>query len=218
MLRSFAGFILEGHGEYNCYPSIITRSLDVTCMKIPSVNAGGITNIFAHFDEQLCDLLTVDKPYHVYICFDQIDVLKRYTELKTSQDIISHINTLIESWKSRYGDIAKYQPLPDKFTAILQVKKFESWIVADVEGLNNFHLLNSGEFNKNFDNVETDVDDPHIWLLDNVDSKYNSKNPIQCKKLISAIDVNRASKSSPSLLVFLSTLREDYSTWVESFV
>jgi len=64
------GFIVEGHGEYNCYPSLVSRIVDGDGFKIPRVNAMGCGNIVRHLDRQLRPLVLADHPYRVIVTLD----------------------------------------------------------------------------------------------------------------------------------------------------
>ncbi len=67
--------IVEGHCEYDSFPSIISK-IPNTPHYVPIINAGGIGNIMKNVHEQLLAMIKIHSPRKIVITLDYRDALK----------------------------------------------------------------------------------------------------------------------------------------------
>lgn len=209
--RSPVGFIVEGHGEYNCYPSLFCRIVNVNGIKVPRVNAGGCGSIVKRIKEQLTDLFLVESPLNVIVTVDLHDVLAQGLAT-TCVELIQKLNSKIKEWRIAAASNYLLHPLPNKIVCIVQIKKFESWLIADVDGLRSANLLKS-----EIDSIEDSeiITNPSKWLKENLLINGCVKSPNVAKKLISALDPERMRLHSRSFDKFYRDTMAFYKKWLQ---
>jgi len=72
------GFIVEGDGEYYCYPSLVCRILRKRGFDIPIVNAGGCGSLVKRLDDHLDSLVLSKHPYNIIVTLDLKDMLSEH--------------------------------------------------------------------------------------------------------------------------------------------
>ncbi len=138
------GFIVEGTGEYLAYPSIVARIVKESGFNIPRVNAGGFAQVVHHLEEHLSDIVATYKPLSILITVDLIDVLYNKTARDCSE-LISILHGRIGAWSRANEHVVKFQPFPEQISVVIQIQKFEPWIIADKFGLRDGGFINLPE-------------------------------------------------------------------------
>ena len=207
------GFIVEGRGEYNCYPSLVCRIIDSSGFKVPRVNAGGYGNILRHLRDQLQALVLADHPFHVIVTVD----LKEVIELGLHSDcrqLRADLEKQAKDWLVNARCDHRLQPLPELITVVVQVQKFESWMIADVSSLRESGCLRAEE--PQFSNVDEEIRDPAAWLRNRISPALNFKNPKCAKCIISCLDLTVVRKHSPSFDKFHREVLSSYNCWCQA--
>ena len=204
------GFIVEGHGEYNCYPSLFCRIVGVSGLHTPCVNAGGCGSVVMHLKEQLTDLFLSVSPISVIITVDLEDVLKQGLAT-TCAGLLQDLNGKINEWKLYANNDERLHPLPDRIICVVQIKKFESWLISDIGGLKKAGLVDSG-----LDQIEDAemISCPDSWLGDNLIITGSVKNPRVAKSVISALRPDVMRMHSRSFDKFFRESVAAYDVWM----
>ena len=211
--RDPVGFIVEGHGEYNCYPSLFCRIVSTHGICVPRINAGGCGSIVRRLKEHLTDLLLAHSPLTVIVTVDLEDVLKQ--ELARSCiELLEILNAVVVEWRENALTDARLHPLPNHIVCIVQIKKFESWLISDVDGLKEAGLLDVGVITEQ---DAEQVASPSSWLSDHLLADGCVKNPNVAKKVISALRPERMRNHSKSFDKFYRESVRAYEAW-ENFV
>lgn len=209
--RPPVGFIVEGDGEYNCYPSLFCRIVNVNGINVPIVNAGGCGSIVKRIKEQLTDLFLIDSPLNVVVTVDLDDVLRQRLAT-TCVDLLERLNSQIEEWLARAETDDRLHPLPKKIICIVQIRKFESWLISDVEGLKSKNLVKSDICDISDSQCITG---PGRWLTKNLLIDGCSKSPTVAKKLISAQSPERMRLHNRSFDKFYREITTFYNDWMD---
>ena len=143
------GLIVEGHCEYDSFPSIISK-IPNTPFYVPILNAGGIGNIMKNVHEQLLSMIKIHSPKKIVITLDYRDALKE----GLVQDCIELKNIVSQ----RCQDFIDSQQngslnLPDNIVVVIADKTFESWVCADIISLKDNENFNSELITEEFQNV-----------------------------------------------------------------
>jgi len=212
-VRPPIGFVVEGRGEYYCYPSLVCRIVGASGFKVPRVNAGGIGSVVRNLPDQLAALVLADHPFHVIVTMDLKDVLAQALCCDCH-----HLKTDLEAQANRWmresqGD-PRLQPLPERVAIVVQVPKFESWIIADVLGLARSGYLTTEETSQS--NVDEAVTDPARWLRERTRPGRNQKNPRYAKEIISHLCPETMRSSSRSFDKFFREVRHSYDCWCQA--
>lgn len=181
--RPPVGFVVEGHGEYHCYPSLFSKSIGKSGMFVPRINAGSCGTLIKHLQEQITDLVKTYFPINIVVTVDLIDALEQNLA-KSESDLIDRLNAECDEWLKSAKNDGRIKHLPEKIVCIPQILKFESWLVADLEGLHEAGLLKE-RFDE-FSDTET-IKRPDTWLKENVLISGNIKSPRNAKTIVSAI-------------------------------
>lgn len=209
--RPPVGFIVEGDGEYNCYPSLFCRIVNITKVSIPIVNAGGCGSLIMNLEEQLNSLMEAHDPLSVIITVDHEDAIKQKLANST-QELLIKLDQSIQEWKSKANKNERFHTVPEQIVSVLQIRKFESWMISDLDGLEK-----SGLLRKNITKI-TDADGierPSDWIKKNVLITGSVKKPITAKKVITALDPQRMRLHSHSFNKFYQESVNAYSRWEE---
>lgn len=204
--RPIVGFIVEGHGEYNCYPSLAARSTNTGICYFPVVNAGSCSTIIKRLDEQLTDLVIYRNPVNIIITVDLVDVLKQKLA-NNLNNLVSIINISCREWLEASRSDKRFSDLPEKIIFVAQIKKFESWLISDIEGLQMQGLLDDDADIFSFDDAEL-IEKPCKWLRDNLRLGGDIKKPATAKRITSALRPEIMIKKSKSFSRFYHELNK----------
>lgn len=206
------GFIVEGHGEYNCYPSLFCRITNANGLHIPRINAGGCGSIVKRIKEQLTDLFIAESPLSVIITVDLEDVLKQGLAA-TCVDLLQDLNNAIDEWKLYAEADTRLHPLPDRIVCVVQIKKFESWLISDLDGLKVSNLIAT-----HIESIEDaeQIASPCEWLKENLLVDGCVKSPNIAKTVISSLNPDSMRTHSKSFDKFYRESVSAYEKWVSS--
>jgi hypothetical protein len=204
------GFIVEGHGEYNCYPSLVCRIVEAKGFNVPRVNAGGYGNIARHLGDQLHALVLAHHPYHVIVTLDLKDVVDAglYSDCADLRQDLEH---QVEEWLETRGSHQRLRPLPERILAVVQVQSFESWMLADISGLRSCGYLRADEAQPR--HVDDEVPDPVSWLRGRTAPGRNHKNPGCAREIISSLNPSAMRVNSRSFDKFHREVSSSFDRW-----
>lgn len=208
------GFIVEGHGEYHAYPSIANRIVGTTGMYIPISNAKGCGNILNHLEENLDDLVTVAHPSSVIITLDLRENIRR-GNFNDCAELKVHVENKIDEWLTSRSTNIKFRPLPNDIECVIQVISFETWLIADLQGLRDSGFL-AIEDNLSWQNVDAEVNNPCNWINSRQLGPYDLKKPQNVKKLVHFLTPESMSSTSRSFLKFHREVERKYNEWAEA--
>jgi len=204
------GFIVEGHGEYNCYPSLVCRVVNSTGFPVPRLNAGGYGKITSHLADQLRDLVLTHHPYHVIITLDLREVLAGGL-YSSCAELRADLEHQAAHWLASSQVQPRLHPLPERIIAVIQVQSFESWMIADIGGLRESGYLAVDECQP--ENVDEEVSNPASWLHRRRLPGRNHKNPMCARAIISCLDPSVVRSNSRSFDKFCREVLLSYSAW-----
>lgn len=206
------GFIVEGHGEFNCYPSLLNKILGSNGLHAPTVNAGGCGTLVKNVKTHLSDLMLVSNPHSVIITVDLVDILSQ--ELAEScVHLVQSLQDEINEWIDLSEGDPRLGPLPQNIVCVVQVKKFETWLISDIEGLKASGLI-IDQATHGVDDVETI--EPVKWLKDNLISEQHVKSPKFAKKLTASVSPERMREASMSFDKFYRECHRCYDSYMET--
>ncbi|WP_226596767.1 DUF4276 family protein [Marinobacter nauticus] len=212
MYNAAVGFIVEGHGEYAAYPSLFCRIVDATGAYVPCVNAGGCGSVFKNTHEHLDDLVRTGKPRFVIITVDYIDLVDQRLapDLRTIREIFK---SRIDSWMEKAKVDGRIKAIPESIKLVVQVHKFESWLIADYDSLlDQGFLIDQAPAIDDSDAVK----DPAGWVKKHFVDGHEVKSPAFVKKVVAAIDVDAVSEKSKSFSIFHRSCKRYYDSWLRS--
>lgn len=205
------GFIVEGHGEYDSYPTIVSKIVGNGYF-IPRVNAKGNGGILKHLSEHLDDLVTASHPHEIIITIDLQDNIGTMG-IDNCIDLKKIVEKQIDDWYARSQGSIKMNPLPRSIRVVIQDPQFEAWLISDKESLKtDGHIILTGSEGA-WSNVDSEVDNPQKWLDAKSGSKFDMKKPSDCKTLAKSLNIDRASSASRSFRKFVNEVKASKSRW-----
>lgn len=206
------GFVVEGQGEFNAYPSLVARITGALGVHFPCVNAGGYGNIVRHVDEYVDRLVRYKHPFHVIVTVDLRDVI-RDGLFSSCRELRSELVNKIQRWQQLSEQKDCLQPLPECITVVVQVQMLESWVIADVSSLQKVGYAKP-DVTQPLD-VDGTIDNPETWLGRHV-SRYTSlKDPTKAKEIMGLLDPHSMRKHSHSFDKFYRTVQAAYWRWCD---
>jgi len=210
--RAPIGFIVEGDAEYHCYPSLVCRIVNSSGFRVPRVNARGYGNIVRHLADQLKPLVLAHHPYHVIITLDLKDVLDAGL-YDSCEEVRKALEDQVTEWLANSASHARLQPLPQRIAVVLQVQRFESWMIADIGGLRDSGYLAVDEVQPL--DADEEVSHPISWLRTRTSPGRYQKNPRCAKEVISCLDPCIMRVNSRSFDKFHREVCWSYGRWCQ---
>lgn len=207
------GFVVEGHGEFNCYPSLVARIVGVNTLHVPIVNAGGCGGLVRNLEEHLSDLILSSHPSSVIVTVDYVDVIEQGL-CDSCNSLINDLECRANFWLETQSSNRRMQPLPTSIKVVVQVQKFESWFVAGCDSLSKEGWVSTEECGK-FNDSDVDIVNPTKWLREHLKINFNPKNKSQAKGIISKLCVEKMKNKSRSFRKFYSENVKAYENWVQ---
>ena len=208
------GFIVEGHGEHNCYPSLVRRILNVSGLHFPIENAQGTGNIVRHLHEQLDDIVLTHHPYYIIISTDLRDNIgQSFTDCaQLRTDLIRQV----EVWLQISSTNARLNPLPNRVEVIIQIQQFETWILSDINNLSatGYFAINNSQFN--FIDIDAQISNPAQLLQQCNNCGRKLKDPRFAKDIITRLNPNIMRQNSKSFDKFFREVQKSYQNWCHS--
>jgi hypothetical protein len=191
--RPFVGVVVEGHGEYEAYPSLVNRLVGTSGVHVPCLNARGVGNVLERVERLLDDIVLAHKPMSVLVALDLTDALD-VTKWKTCAALRRDLLSRCQRWlRGKAGD-HRFMPLPARVDVIIQVPAFESWVIADTEGLARHHCFPDTIGATVWRDVDSEVPNPCAWLARVQTERFDSKNPRMVKQVLSGCSVRTLCK------------------------
>ncbi len=206
------GFVVEGHGEFHCYPSLFCKAVDASGFHIPRVNAQGCGSIMKRLPEHLSDLCMAHQPLKIIVTVDLQDVLDQGLS-ENCADLVNKLNTIANDWLEQAANDPRITTLPTSIVVVVQILKFETWLISDTQGLKDSDLVNQAV--ENLEQPEQ-VANPSAWIRDNLNLSGNVKNPRVAKDVTSALAPDRMRQSCPSFDKFYRECVEGYQLWLDT--
>ncbi|MDG1818518.1 MAG: DUF4276 family protein [Porticoccaceae bacterium] len=208
--RPPVGFVVEGHGEFACYPSLFCRTVKISGLYAPAVNAGGCGSIVSNLGEHLTDLVSSRFPVSVIVTIDLQDALDQQLA-RDSVELLDLLNSEIQKWQEKAVSDSRCHPLPESIVAVLQVRKFESWLISDTVSLKASNILNSEA--PDITDAES-VESPCRFLQKHLIISGDSKNPKTAKIIVSKIVPDKMRVNSRSFAIFYNESKTAYELWI----
>jgi hypothetical protein len=205
------GFIVEGHEEYHCYPSLVCRIINAHGINVPRANAKGTGNIIRHLEEHLDDIVASRHPHHVLVSVDLKDNID--DEFKDCESLRSYLIKQTVQWLNKAGSNPRLQPLPASIAVVIQIPQFESWMLADIK-----NLKGSGHFiieEDHIPDVDSQISNPAAWLKERNVSGRRLKDPRFAKEIITKLDPNVMRQNSKSFDKFSRETIIAYHNWCQ---
>lgn len=211
-LRPPIGFVVEGDGEYHSYPSLASRIVAAP-LNTPRVNARGCGNIVRKLEEHLNDLVITHHPCHAIVTLDLGDVLQQGV-FSSCVDLRVELQNRAEAWLASAGSDPRMLPTPESVVVVLQVKTFETWLIADLVGLDQCrHTRVVDRYSGNVDDV---IVNPTRWLRNQLLDGCSPKNPGHAREIISSLDPKRMRTASRSFRKFFDEVSRGYDDWLSA--
>ncbi len=202
-MRIPLALIVEGHCEYDTYPSFISKIIgNQYC---PISNAKGIGNITKNIGDELLRVIKFSSPKKIIITLDyreaqREDLVKNCIELK---ELVSNkCKEFIEGQKN--GDLE----LPDEIVVVIVDKTYESWLCADIEALKENELINEELITEEFANVDEEIPNPSKWLNEKLKKNVDLKSMANRKKIAKSIRPEIAKENSRSFRKFYNEINK----------
>ena len=206
------GFIVEGYGEYNCYPSLVQRIVGGKGFHIPSVSTRGVGSLVRNISSYLRILVTTHHPFHIIITVDLKDAIKQKLA-RDCEQLKTDLEKQVKNWLEHEAQYdGRYEPLPERITVVIQVQTFETWLIADVASLVQAGYMKKGS--KQLSNVDEQVTKPAQWLRKR--TKQDIKNPKYAKAMVSELDLQVMRSNSRSFDKFFREVSSSYLRWIEA--
>ena len=209
--RPAIGAVVEGKGEYYCYPSLVSRIVNTPGLYIPVVYAGGIGNIRKHLHENLSDLVLSHKPYIAVITIDLRDNLE--SGFTYCQELKEFIVKQARDWIISVQDNERFQPLPVNIEVVIQIQQFESWYLSDPVSLANTGFFDVTGLSPG--DTDTTILNPANFLEDHKMCERKLKDPQFAKEIISGLDPSVMRTNSKSFDKFYREISKAYTSWCE---
>jgi uncharacterized protein DUF4276 len=206
------GFVVEGHDEHACYPSLVARITGSQGYNIPIANARGYGNIVRHLGEQLQDIVLSHHPYHIVVTVDLKEVLADgvYDDCR---QLKLELDRQAQVWLAQAKHDSRLQPLPKLITTVIQIQQLESWAIADCQSLREADFLSADEVQ--ICNSDT-VPNPATWLRKRLPPRYDLKKPDCAKKIIGCLDLHTMRRNSHSFDKFYRVVSSSYHCWCQA--
>jgi hypothetical protein len=118
------------------------------------------------------------------------------------------------AWLTARRSSPKHQPLPARIVIVIQIRKFETWWLADLEGLDR-HPLFEIQAADGWKNVDEEGPEPCGWLKGRMTRPMDIKSPTLAKEVISQMSPQVMRGRSPSFDKFHREVDRGYNEWLQ---
>jgi hypothetical protein len=199
--RPCLGFIVEGYGELNSYRSIVQRVLERPIGHIPVSNGEGCGNLVKHLESKLRDLVKTWHPAHIIVTLDGRDLCDLCADDNCPR-LRENLQGRADTWLAQQHAAGALVPLPESIVVVLQDRAFESWLIADLDGLrlalDFVHIENEPKWT----NVDAQIRNPGAWLDDRLLPGVRLKDPMLPKNLMKYLTPTAMAQNSRSFRKF----------------
>ena len=208
------GFIVEGEGEFGTYERLIYKIIGTSNCSLRLSNAGGAGNIVRHLDRELGYLVKTYHPCLVFVTIDLKDVIKQGV-CSCCRELHTLLKEKIDNWSASVAGNPAFQPSPEAITIIIQIQAYETWLIADVNGLCSGNCLTAPEPQPA--SVDHAIAEPCTWLHERLVTGLNTKKPAHMKKLFSLVDPHIMRNNSSSFDKFFREVNSAYTWWCSKY-
>jgi Domain of unknown function (DUF4276) len=211
------GFVCEGAGEHATFPSLVSRIVNAVGFSIPCVNTEGYGGILKNLEEHLDDLTLSDHPYTIVVGIDLRDVIRAglFPDCVTLR---LDLDQKISTWLQTRTRQLRLQPLPNRIVTVVQVQQFESWWLADPDGLSRCGLFSIDVAGCTWTNVDAELANPASWLKERQKTAANLKSPAVARAALSRSNVSTAAAKSRSFRKFRKEVARGYGEWMAALI
>lgn len=202
------GLIVEGHGEFNCFPSLVCRIVE-NHVYVKLEKATNNNSIIKDLEKYIEYLVLAHHPFVVVVTLDLRDT---GVGPGGCGDLRKTLQQRADDWLKNTTD-TRLHPLPKSIQVILQVQTFESWLLADIEQLKSLGYVSTGAKLQDSDLI----DNPLKYLKENKGTKEYCKAPKLVKEIVSTLNIEEMSKTSRSFRKFKKEIALAYQAWQVSF-
>ncbi len=204
------GFVVEGDDEYHSYPSLVVGITGEHGFKIPRLNAGGCGAITRDLPAQLRDMTLAEHPYQILVTVDLIDVI-RAGLYSNCAELLEDLSKQAADWLISAASDPRLQPLPLAVRIVIQIPKFESWLIADTDGFCG--AVGQQLQNTIFADVDAEVPDPVKWIRSVFGPDVRIKNPRTVRRIVTKLDTSVMKARSRSFDKFYREVVSLYGEW-----
>jgi Domain of unknown function (DUF4276) len=202
------GLIVEGHGEYQSFPSVVSRIVDCNRLHIPRVNMRGCGSVLTNLAEHLSDLVKAHHPLTVLINTDLAD----FKQLNCSE-LAEEIRGKVTRWQESEALASGHAPLPKHVGVVIQIPKFESWLMADFISLENKGLVTLQDSDHGITDVDGEVSSPARWIAERSGGRLRSKRPRDANYMLVSSCIDTIAEKSKSFDKFKREIEKCYLMW-----
>ena len=195
-------FIVEGHGEFEAYPSLAQR-ITGSAINYPCVNAVGYSGITSNLSAKLSRLVITHHPDNVIITLDLRDTIIGGV-YRDCADALTNLNENVERWYLDAKTNPRLSPLPQTISVVLQIQTFETWLISDITKL--IDQTTANDIGGQPADVDDTIPDPVDWIKNNLPRAINPKSPVAAKRMIQQLDPIVMRKNSRSFDKFYREL------------
>ena len=206
------GFIVEGRGEYNSFNALFYGITGVSA-RTPCSRPQGYGRILKSLEAELTDLVVTHSVARVVVCIDLKDVVSNKNHgFEDCAALRLSLQERADEWLKKIKDDPRVRFPPEEVVVIIQVKKFESWMIADLDALNQAGLLERTI--KQVKNVDEMSKDPGSVIKGVLKKGLTTKNPNTARDICRAIRPDIAKKNSRSFRKFDKEMRLAAEKWL----
>jgi len=211
-LRPLLGLVVEGHCEFNCLPTAACRVVG-SSLNIKKSHPQGNGRVLHKLAEELSDIVVVHKPYWLIAVLDLVDALEDGTYISCKQ-VLEALSASVAKWFAMAQSDPRLSPLPSGVSVVLEIPEYESWLIADCQGLAESALVDAAKCTHSCTNVDDDIPNPDKWLHECLVERIDTKRKENCEALFSGVKVSRAREHSKSFDKFCREVEKAYASWL----
>ena len=186
--------------------------MGLECVDTPRLNAKGFGSVVRNLEDHLRDIVAAYHPWAIIVTVDLKDVIDNGLFV-TCTDLRSDLRRRSQLWLENHAQHPKFRPMPNSIEIVVQIPKFESWLIAHAEALHEASLIRLKDGELIPENIDAAISDPAKWLKERM-PEFKYKDPKIAKLCLSACDSEVIQRRSPSFSKFQRTLRISYQSWL----
>jgi hypothetical protein len=210
--RPPVGFVVEGQGEYACYPSLVAAITGTSgsTLNWPRVNAGGYGNILRNIDRYLEDLVKASHPCNVIVTLDLREPI-RDGLYRDCRELRADLEARIRAWQQCAEQRSYLHPLPENIVVVVQIQSLETWVAADICSLQRLGYMR--RYVQQPTNVDEAIPNPKKWLQAHLIVNRDLKHRDTAKEIMRCLEPEVMRANSRSFDKFLREVRRLHGLW-----
>lgn len=207
------GFIVEGHGEYKSYPTLLCRILNAS-LEVPCINTRGFGGITSNLEEHLTDIAITSSPYCIIVTIDLCDAIENGV-CRNCAELLDILDGKVDKWFDNINEDDRIQYPPERVKTVIQIQNLETWLISDPESLSQVDWMDICIQNCEWDNVDDDISNPKSWIKERCNPDINFKKPRIVSEIFANHDHTIMAENSNSFDKFLREAESLYSLWLD---